>query len=255
MLCNFADTRRWPRRAARASSWRSISHCVIFSRRSGAYRRSLAKAKPCRISTLTARWSLPLAFDTTLETIPSDVPYLSFPGNAGDWHAWLGERKGPRIGLVWSGNPTHPNDHNRSIALETLLPLLDVEAQFISLQKDLRPVDAAVLRERSDIRDAGPELKNFTDTATLLGHLDLLITVDTSVAHLAGALGRPAWVLLPRLPDWRWMLDREDNPWYPSLRLFRQTETATWPPVVQRVKEALQEFVAGGEPSIVRALV
>jgi tetratricopeptide (TPR) repeat protein len=199
--------------------------------------------------------SLPLAFDTTLETIPSDVPYLSFPGNAGDWHAWLGERKGPRIGLVWSGNPTHPNDHNRSIALETLLPLLDVEAQFISLQKDLRPGDAAILRTRSDIRDAGSELKSFTDTAALLSRIDLLITVDTSVAHLAGALGRPAWVLLPRLPDWRWMLDREDNPWYPSLRLFRQTETATWPPVVQRVKEALQEFVAGGEPSIVRALV
>jgi tetratricopeptide (TPR) repeat protein len=200
-------------------------------------------------------FSLPLAFDTTLDTIPSEIPYVSVVDSATDWQAWLGERKKPRIGLVWSGNPKHGNDSNRSIALETLLPLLDVDAQFVSLQKDLRTSDAAILCERSDILDANSELKSFSDTATLLGHLDLLITVDTSVAHLAGALGRPAWVLLPRLPDWRWMLDREDNPWYPSLRLFRQTETATWPPVVQRVKEALQEFVAGGEPSIVRALV
>jgi tetratricopeptide (TPR) repeat protein len=188
--------------------------------------------------------SLPLAFGTTLDTIPSTVPYLSVAGHTRDWQAWLGARKGPRIGLVWSGNPTHPNDHNRSIALEMLLPLLDVGAQFVSLQKDVRPGDAAILRTKSDIRDAGPELKNFTDTAALLSQIDLLITVDTSVAHLAGALGRPAWVLLPRLPEWRWLIDREDSPWYPSLRLFRQIETATWPPVVQRVKDALRKLVA-----------
>jgi tetratricopeptide (TPR) repeat protein len=186
--------------------------------------------------------SLPLAFDTTLDTIPSTVPYLSPPASARNWQTWLGPRKGPRIGLVWSGNPKHGKDHDRSIALATLLPLLEVEAQFVSLQKDVRPADAAVLRARDDIRDAGPELNNFSDTAALLSQLDLLITVDTSVAHLAGALARPAWVLLPRVPDWRWLLDRDDSPWYPSLRLFRQTETATWPPVVQRVKEALHEL-------------
>jgi tetratricopeptide (TPR) repeat protein len=189
--------------------------------------------------------SLPLAFDTTHETIPKTVPYLSAAGSARDWQAWLGPAKGLRIGLVWSGNPNHGKDHQRSMALETLLPLLDIEAQFVSLQKDVRPADGALLRARDDIRDAGPELKSFSDTAALLSQLDLLITVDTSVAHLAGALARPAWVLLQRLPDWRWMLDCEDSPWYPSLRLFRQTETATWPPVVQRVKEALREMVAG----------
>jgi tetratricopeptide (TPR) repeat protein len=188
--------------------------------------------------------SLPLAFDTTLDTVPSGTPYLSLPGNARDWQSWLGPANGPRVGLVWSGNPKHGNDHNRSIPLETLLPLLDVRAQFISLQKDLRPSDAAILRGRDDIRDAGCELNSFSDTAALLSQLDLLITVDTSVAHLAGALARPAWVLLPRLPDWRWMLDRDDSPWYPSLRLYRQTETATWPPVVQRVKQVLQTMAA-----------
>ena len=125
-----------------------------------------------------------------------------------------------------------------------LLPLLDVEAQFISLQKDVRPSDAAILCARDDIRDAGPELNSFSDTAALLQQLDLLITVDTSVAHLAGALARPAWLLLPRVPDWRWMLDREDSPWYPSLRLFRQAETTTWPHVVQRVQEALRKEIA-----------
>lgn len=186
--------------------------------------------------------SLPLAFDTTLETIPSTIPYLSIPDDTRDWRAWLGPAKGPRIGLVWSGNPDHSNDRNRSIGLEKLLPLLDLKAQFVSLQKDPRPHDSAILRERSDIRDAGPELKSFSDSAALLSHIDLLITVDTSMAHLAGALGRPTWLLLPYLPDWRWLLDRDDSPWYPSLRLFRQADEATWPPVVQRVKEALQEM-------------
>ena len=189
--------------------------------------------------------SLPLAFDTVLETIPSDVPYLSIPDHPRDWRPWLGPAKGPRIGLVWSGNSQHSNDRNRSIELEKLLPLLDIEAQFISLQKDLRPRDAAILGGRSDIRDAGPELKSFSDTAALLSCIDLLITVDTSVAHLAGALGRPTWLLLPYVPDWRWLLDRDDSPWYPSLRLFRQADTAAWPPVIQRVKDALQEMAAG----------
>ena len=187
--------------------------------------------------------SLPLAFDTTLATIPSAVPYISVAGDTGHWQARLGPAKRPRIGLVWSGNPNHGNDRNRSIALETLLPMLDVDAQFVSLQKDPRPGDAAILRRRNDILDLGHELESFSDTAALLLHLDLLISVDTSVVHLAGALGRPAWLLLPYVPDWRWLLGREDSPWYPSLRLFRQTETAEWPPVVQRVKEALQGFV------------
>ena len=184
--------------------------------------------------------SLPLAFATTLETIPRDIPYLAVTSGHDDWSAKLGEKKVPRIGLVWSGNPDHANDHNRSIALKMLLPLLDAGAQFVSLQKDLRPGDAEILRQRSDVFDAGPELKSFSDTARLLSQLDLVISVDTSVAHLAGALGRPVWVLLPHAPDWRWLLDRDDSPWYPTMRLFRQTGTAEWPSVIQRVKAAVE---------------
>ncbi len=188
--------------------------------------------------------SLPLAFGTTLETIPSTTPYLSVGENARDWTAWLGATRLPRVGLVWSGNPDHKNDHNRSIPLKTLLPLLDVEARFVSLQKNARPGDQVVLGERRDILDAGPELLSFADTAALIAELDLVISVDTSVAHLAGSLGKPVWILLPYLPDWRWLLERTHSPWYPTARLFRQTETRQWNQVVGQARDALQRFVA-----------
>ena len=186
--------------------------------------------------------SLPLAFDTTLATIPQAVPYLSAGGKTGSWKERLGSMKSPRVGLVWAGNPNHNNDRNRSIPLETLLPLLDVEAQFISLQKDVRPADQAVLREHTEILDLGDELGNFADTAAVIENLDLLISVDTSVAHLAGALGRPVWILLPYVPDWRWQLMRTDSPWYPTARLFRQSETRDWRSVVDQASAALKIF-------------
>jgi Tetratricopeptide repeat/Glycosyltransferase family 9 (heptosyltransferase) len=187
--------------------------------------------------------SLPLAFDTTLDTIPSTVPYISAGAPVADCGARLSQNL-PRIGLVWSGNPIHNNDRNRSMPLESLLPLLDVKAQFVSLQKDVRRSDEAVLRERSDILNLGAELRSFADTAALIGQLDLVISVDTSVAHLAGALGRPVWILLPYVPDWRWLLDRDDSPWYPTARLFRQSQTREWHSVVDRMQRALTEFVA-----------
>jgi Tfp pilus assembly protein PilF len=190
--------------------------------------------------------SLPLAFDTTLDTIPSAVPYISVAAHATDWGTRLHSQDLPRVGLVWSGNPNHTNDRNRSMPLESLLPLLDVQAQFVSLQKDLRPGDHAVLRERNDILHLGAELQNFADTAALIEHLDLVISVDTSVAHLAGALGRPVWIFLPYVPDWRWLLDREDSPWYPTARLFRQSQTREWHSVVDKMQRALTEFVAAG---------
>jgi tetratricopeptide (TPR) repeat protein len=187
--------------------------------------------------------SLPLAFDTILDTIPSAVPYLSVGAHVADWKTRLDSKKRPRIGLVWSGNPDHRNDHNRSITLETLLPLLDVEAQFVSLQKIVRPSDEAVLRERNDVLHLGPELQSFSDTAALIEQLDLVVSVDTSVAHLAGALGRPVWILLPYIPDWRWLLDRDDSPWYPTARLFRQSQTRKWDSVVDEARRALTKFV------------
>jgi len=186
--------------------------------------------------------SLPLAFDTTLDTIPSAAPYLSVGAHAVDWRARFDSKKRPRIGLVWSGNPDHVNDHNRSMPLKTLLPLLDVEAQFVSLQKNDRPRDEAILRERSDVLHLGPELQSFSDTAALIEQLDLVISVDTSVAHLAGALGRPVWILLPYVPDWRWLLNRDDSPWYPTARLFRQSQTCEWDSVVDEARLALTKF-------------
>lgn len=190
--------------------------------------------------------SLPLAFETTLDTIPSAVPYISVGARATDWGTRLHSQNLPRIGLVWSGNPIHNNDRNRSMPLECLLPLLDVKARFVSLQKDIRPSDEPVVRERNDILHLGAELQSFADTAALIEHLDLVISVDTSVAHLAGALGRPVWIFLPYVPDWRWLLDREDSPWYPTARLFRQSQTREWHSVVDEVQRALTEFVATG---------
>ena len=187
--------------------------------------------------------SLPLAFGTRIETIPSAPSYLHVPAQAADWAARLGRKDRPRIGLVWSGNQTHTNDRNRSIPLHSLLPLFDLPATFVSLQKDVRPGDETVLRQRNDLLDLGPSLTSFADTAAVMAHLDLVISIDTSVAHLAGALGRPVWILLPYAPDWRWLLDRDDSPWYPTARLFRQTDTREWPSVVVRIREALCDFV------------
>ena len=134
-------------------------------------------------------------------------------------------------------------DHNRSIRLSSLLSLLDINATFVSLQKDIRSEDATVLKGRSDLLDFGDELKTFSDTAALISTLDLVISVETSVAHLAGALAKPVWVMLTFIPAWRWLLDRDDSPWYPTARLFRQDETRAWDSVIARVHDALYDFV------------
>ncbi len=187
--------------------------------------------------------SLPLAFGTLLETVPVAPAYLRAPPERlTKWQTWLAPARRPRIGLAWSGNPGHERDRERSIRLRALLPLLDTGATVISLQKDVRPDDAAVLGERGDILNAGGEFADFSDTAAVISQLDLVISVDTSVAHLAGALGRPVWILLTRMPDFRWLLDRDDSPWYPSARLFRQDRDRAWDPVVARVRAALGEL-------------
>jgi len=193
--------------------------------------------------------SLPLAFGTTLETIPSAVPYLHPPAaRVQVWQDRLNERFGGhdklRVGLVWSGNPKHKNDANRSIALNMLSPILDLRADFVSLQKDAKPGDKALLAGRSDILDPTADLVDFTDTAALVGCLDLVISVDTSVAHLAGALGRPTWVLVTHIPDYRWLLDRDDSPWYPTLRLFRQPREGDFVTPIARMRAELAEMIA-----------
>ena len=187
-----------------------------------------------------AMCSLPRAFGTRLDTIPAKIPYLPSPTNDGvrAWEERLGSRTRPRVGLVWSGNPKHVNDHNRSVPLQMLARVVDgSQATFVSLQKDPRRDDRAILEELSGrIIDRTAHLTDFSDTAALIKCLDLVITVDTSVAHLAGALGCPTWILLPYTPDWRWLLDRDDSPWYPTVRLFRQDRNRDWGPVIERVR-------------------
>ena len=198
--------------------------------------------------------SLPLAFGTRLDSIPSQTPYLPAPA-ASDVRAWeerLGPRTGPRIGIVWSGNPAHDNDRNRSIPLQAFARLLDLDATFVSLQKDPRADDQAFLFGRNDIIDLTAHLADFADTAALISSLDLVISVDTSVAHLAGALGRPTWILLPYVPDWRWLLDRDDSPWYPTTRLFRQAATRDYGEVMDQVRSALVTLIATGDARHIR---
>jgi tetratricopeptide (TPR) repeat protein len=194
--------------------------------------------------------SLPLAFKTRLDTIPAAPSYLPSPGKSlvQAWEDRLGPHTGLRVGLVWSGNPTHKNDHNRSIPLQMFSCLLDLDATFVSLQKDPRADDQAFLK-RTDIHDLTVNLTDFTETAALVSCLDLVISVDTSVAHLAGALGRPTWILLPWTPDHRWLLDRADSPWYPTARLFRQTETREYGSVLDRMRAELLELISVRFPS------
>ena len=192
--------------------------------------------------------SLPLAFRTRLETIPADV-YLPRPAGA-QMQAWenrlqasLGPRRKPRVGLAWSGNPKHWNDRNRSLPLQKLSRLFDLDATFVSLQKDPRPEDRAQL-DQTGVVDLTADLIDLAETAALISCLDLVITVDTSIAHLAGALGRPTWILLPCTPDWRWLLGRDDSPWYGSVRLFRQDHRRDYAPVIERVRETLQPLLS-----------
>jgi len=188
--------------------------------------------------------SLPLAFRTMLDSVPAEKAY--FPAPDADrvqaWETRLGARERLRVGLVWSGNPDHTNDRRRSMPLQMMSHILDVDAMFVSLQKEPRAQDAAILR-KTEIVDHSRDLTDFAETAALVSCLDLVITVDTSVAHLAAALGRPTWILLPYNPDFRWLLDRDDSPWYPTAKLFRQTENRRWPEVLDRLRVELGALV------------
>ena len=188
--------------------------------------------------------SLPLAFKTRFETIPSAVPYLRAPDQSLlKWGTRLSVKSRPRIGIAWAGNAKHIRDRERSIDPGDLLSLLDIDGTFVSLQKEVRAADMATLKSNSDILHFGHEISDFSDTAALIAHLDLVISVDTGVAHLAGALGKPVWILLTHVPDWRWLLDRNDSPWYRTARLFRQDEPYKWDSVIGRVRGALLQFI------------
>jgi hypothetical protein len=193
--------------------------------------------------------SLPLALGTTVDTIPADVPYLSAPAAvAAAWGERLADyARGLRVGLVWAGNPRAHSpdlaaiDRRRSITPERLAPLFDIEgALFFSLQKD-----GPRAPDNLPMIDLMREIGDFADTAALIANLDLVISVDTSVAHLAAAMGKPVWVLDRFDSCWRWLRGREDSPWYPTLRLFRQPVSGDWDAVVARVALALEARIAG----------
>jgi Tfp pilus assembly protein PilF len=185
--------------------------------------------------------SLPLAFRTTLETIPAQQSYLKADEQLRlAWAARLSPKTKPRIGLLWT---THKNDHNRSMELERLLPILSSDTDWICLQNWIKEKDLAVLQQLGRIAIFGDDLRDFSDTPPLLALMDLVITVDTTVAHLAGAMGKPVWILLPYNPDWRWLLDRDDSPWYPSARLFRQQQFGNWAGVIDRVGNELRSVI------------
>ena len=187
--------------------------------------------------------SLPLAFKTELASIPGSVPYLR--ANDGEVERWSERLQGSelRVGVAWAGNSKHPRESMRSIPLAALAPLTAVEGtRFYSLQKGPAAAQIRGLPSRMMVIDLDAEQKDFADTAAIVANLDLVISIDTSVAHLAGALGKPVWVLLHHVPDWRWLLCREDSPWYPTARLFRKSVIEDWQAVVHRLRDEIEKL-------------
>lgn len=188
--------------------------------------------------------SLPLALKTRPSTVPSPGAYLQASAVQCDaWADRLGPRKAPRVGLVWSGNAAHRNDRLRSMSAAALLQAIPPGIELYSLQKDIRDSDLPALQARGVI-DMSARLGDMDDTAALIHHMDLVISVDTSVAHLAGALGKPTWILLSHMPDWRWLMNRADTPWYGSVRLLRQGQWGRWDDVLAHVQQALHMELA-----------
>jgi hypothetical protein len=209
-------------------------------------------AAHCRLS------SLPYLFRTRLDTIPARVPYLKAdPARIAHWRQRLDSTLPAgvkRIGLAWTGRPTHPNDRRRSMPLSRLAALTEAgPASFVSLQKPMPARDLETMARFAGMTDLSETLTDFGETAALIETLDLVITVDTAIGHLAGALGKPTWILIPKAADWRWMLDREDSPWYPSVRLFRQQKPGDWDVPLDTLRSALGRQLAGLKTASVAA--
>jgi tetratricopeptide (TPR) repeat protein len=188
--------------------------------------------------------SLPLACGTRLDTIPAAVPYVRAPADRmAHWRARLGEPRSRRVGIAWAGSAVHKNNHNRSIAFERFESLLSAPGiEFVSLQGELGAAEAASLARHPNVVALGGELRDFADTAAVVSLLDLVVSADTALVHLAGALGAPVWVLVPFSPDFRWLLARQDSPWYPSARLFRQPRFGDWDSVLDCVRRELDSL-------------
>ena len=196
------------------------------------------------VDIVTPLLSLPLAFGTDIVSIPADVPYLRAPPDRlAKWQSRLGPRTRPRVGIVWWGSQHIPK---RSMPIERMQPVLRRGGiEFHALQKEIHELDCAWLAAHPWVADHSAELTDFADTAALISMMDLVITIDTSVAHLAGALAVPVWIMLPFSADWRSLLGRADSPWYPTARLFRQQCRGDWDGVVADVTWALDEWSGG----------
>lgn len=199
----------------------------------------------------SALMSMPLAFGTEVATIPAEVPYIPIPQTrVAKWRDRLGGHLGKhrvfRVGVAWEGSALHEDNRGRSIALDRFATLFSNPGiEFVSFQRDMALGDAATLQRFSNVVDLGEELTDFADSAAVVSLLDVVVTIDTALAHLAGAVGKPVWILLPFNPDFRWMLDRGDSPWYPTARLFRQSTLGDWNEPLDQVRRALISFTSG----------
>jgi hypothetical protein len=183
--------------------------------------------------------SLPLALGVTEETLPRPQRYLTADdGSIACWRGRIGPSDKLRVGIAWAGSVVHKDDRNRSLPLNELLKLQDEGVELVSLQRELRDGDMALL-DAHGVRHFGDELQDFSDTASLIMQMDLVVSVSTAVAHLAAALGKPTWILLSHSPDWRWMHGRRDTPWHPTATLFRQTRPGNWTSVIEEARRAL----------------
>jgi hypothetical protein len=198
--------------------------------------------------------SLPGILGTRLDTVPADVPYLSAdPQLSEPWRRELAGLDGYRVGIAWQGDPKFPDDRFRSVPLACFAPVAEIDGvRLVSLQKGFGTEQIASFAARWPIVDLGPRLdeegSSFTDTAAVMTTLDLIVTSDSALAHLAGALGAAVWMATPAVPEWRWLLEREDSPWYPTMRLFRQKRRGDWEPVFSRVAEQLQRRMRDPPP-------
>jgi len=190
--------------------------------------------------------SLPYLMKTTLETVPMTVPYVhANPKQVKRWQRRLDKITGIKVGLIWAGRKDHPGDHSRSLTRDDLKPLSRSKARFVALQKGGDKDTIKRVCDACKIVDVTPLIQDFADTAAVMENLDLIISVDTAAAHLAGALGKPVWLLLPRVPEWRWMRGMIDSPWYPTFRLFSQSDHGGWAPVINAITQELDGYSAG----------
>lgn len=250
----YGDTFQFMRMVAWAKA-KSQAHVVLeinhdmasFGRRlKGPDQITLRGELPPHFDMHAEMMSLPMIMGLQLADLPGEpMPYLSaLDDRRALWRGRIRPYSGLKVAFLWAGRPTHSNDANRSIRLEMLRPLVQDDVTLFSVQKG--PTEGEAMKPPAGMRivSLSQHIRDFEDTAAILSEVDLLISIDSSPVHLAGALGRPAWVMLPMLPDWRWLQQREDTPWYPSLRLFRQTEWGQWEPVIARVAQALADLRA-----------